>query len=91
MEFEWDVGKALSNIDKHGVPFEIAIQVFRDEGKITTHDLRFDYGEDRLISSGFIGGRLHVVVHVDNAAKQTVRLISARKANRRERKDHGTR
>jgi len=90
MQFTWDATKAQSNFEKHNVRFEVAIEVFRDEGRITAQDVRFDYGEVRLITSGLIEGRLHIVVHVDDAADETTRIISARKANKRERKAYGT-
>ena len=90
MQFMWDARKAQSNFEKHNVRFEVAIRVFQDEGRISAQDMRFDYGEVRLITSGLIEGRLHVVVHVDDADEGTTRIISARKANKRERKAHGT-
>ena len=90
MRFLWGASKAQSNFDKHQVRFEVAVKVFQDEGRISAQDMRFNYGEVRLITRGFIDERLHVVVHVDDADVGTTRVISARKANKRERKAHGT-
>ena len=86
----WDASKAQSNFDKHQVRFEVAVKVFQDEGRISSQDMRFNYGEVRLITRGFIDERLYVVVHVNDADEGTTRVISARKANKRERKAHGT-
>jgi uncharacterized DUF497 family protein len=90
MQFTWDARKAQSNLEKHNVRFEVAVEIFRDEGRITAQDMRFDYGEVRLITTGMVEGRLHVVVHVDDESAGFRRIISARKANKRERKAHGT-
>lgn len=90
MRFLWDASKAQSNFEKHQIRFEVAIRVFQDEGRISAQDMRYDYGEVRLITSGLIDARLHIVVHVGDADEGTTRIISARKANKRERKAHGT-
>tara|TARA_R110002020_G_scaffold36134_11_gene108647 strand:- start:1220 stop:1507 length:288 start_codon:yes stop_codon:yes gene_type:complete len=82
MQFEWDSGKADLNATKHGVGFELAALVFLDDDRLTAIDSRFDYGEERLITIGHIEGRLHVVVYT--LIKDTIRIISARKANKRE-------
>ncbi len=84
MEFEWDAAKDAANRQKHGISFDEARRIF--DGPILTRvDDRMDYGEDREISLGAIspGGAL-VIVHTERSDK--IRLISARKANRRERK-----
>lgn len=48
MEFEWDPEKDRKNQKKHGVKFEDAVEVFRDEHRIEEFDDREDYGEDRV-------------------------------------------
>ena len=82
MQFEWDSGKADLNARKHGVGFELAALVFLDDERLTAIDDRFDYGEERLITIGHIERRLHVVVYT--VIEDTIRIISARKANKRE-------
>lgn len=83
MEFEWDERKNQANRAKHGISFEEAVVIF--EGPILTlPDDRFDYGEPRVISIGSAGSELFLtVVHTDRNGK--TRVISARRANRRER------
>jgi len=90
MDFEWDAGKAQINLEKHGVRFEIAAGVFCDPERVTVVDDRIDYGEKRLVTFGLIDNRLYVVVSVEGEGARVMRIISARKANSRERKHHGT-
>lgn len=83
MEFEWDPAKNRSNFAKHGFDFEDAEEVF--EGFcFTFEDRRFDYGETRLITVGLLDGRVVVIAQVRRG--QSTRIISMRKANRREQK-----
>jgi uncharacterized protein len=89
MEFEWDEAKAAANLAKHGVSFAKAVSVFGDEDRIIIEDVRFQYDEPRFTAYGLIQGRLYVVVFTNRA--DAVRLISARKANKRELKKHGNR
>lgn len=84
MQFEWDSDKAAANVSRHGVSFELAMLVFLDNGRLIKLDERFDYGEERIITMGHVNNRLHVVVYTQT--NDTIRIISARKANRRERK-----
>lgn len=87
MELEWDTEKAARNLTKHGVAFEDAERVFYDPGRIETYDGRNDYGEDRWATIGLAySAVLYVVYTVRN--EETVRLISARKANAQERKQY---
>ncbi len=82
MLFEWDENKA--NQRKHGISFEEAALIFKGE-VLTRIDDREDYGEEREISTGLIGA--HVIVVVVHTDRQNVtRIISARLANRLERK-----
>ena len=84
MRFEWDDSKASQNLVKHGVPFEYAIRVFLDMTRVEFEDARKNYGEDRRVTLGVIDGRLHVVTYT--LRQESIRLISARKANARERR-----
>ncbi|MGI9287533.1 MAG: BrnT family toxin [Pseudomonadales bacterium] len=84
MDFEWDDDKNRRNLAKHGIRFEEAALIF-DGVTITRVDDRFDYGERRDISIGEIDSQIViVVVHTDRDG--VVRIISARFANRQERK-----
>ncbi len=87
MEFEWDAEKAAQNLKKHGVSFEEAELVFYDPSRIETEDGRENYGEDRWITIGHsYSAVLYVVYTVRH--EETIRLISARKANAYERKQY---
>ena len=86
MEFEWHEAKNQANIRKHGISFETARSIF--EGPVFTRlDTRMDYGEDRHISIGRLERALIVVAHTSR--KGCVRIISARPASRKERRDYG--
>jgi uncharacterized DUF497 family protein len=87
MEFEWDPGKAESNLAKHGLAFSEAATVFGDPLAITYHDLGHSDQENRFITFGTTAsGRLVVVVHVDR--DERTRIISASGLTRRERKQY---
>ena len=88
MDFEWDAEKAQKNIEKHGVRFEIASAVFVDPDRITAIDDRFDYGEERLVTLGRTHDGILVVVTTGRDEGQIIRIISARKANKRERRTY---
>jgi uncharacterized DUF497 family protein len=85
--FEWDTAKAERNLRVHGISFTAAADVFRDSARITWTDDRRQYGEIREITIGLTGGQeLLVVVHTTSS--DALRIISARRANRRERYRH---
>jgi uncharacterized protein len=86
MNFEWDANKAQINLEKHGIRFEVAGAVFFDPDRITANDDRGDYGEDRFLTVGKTQDGVLVVVTTMRDAGQTTRIISARKANKRERR-----
>ncbi len=91
--FEWDVQKAASNVTKHGVTFEEASTVFGDPLAVIFDDEDHSHDKIREIIIGHsILGRL-LLVSFTERNKRNVRIISARKATRRERKDYeeGTR
>jgi len=84
--FEWDEAKAKTNERKHGVRFDDAILVFADPYALMEQD-RVEGGELRWQSIGLAGGVvLLLVAHTtrDEGADEIVRIISARKATRRE-------
>jgi len=88
--FDWDGPKAAENQAKHGISFEEASTVFGDSLAVTVHDEEHsDPGDERSITIGqSIAGTLIVVVHQEREGK--IRIISARKATRRERQDYET-
>jgi uncharacterized DUF497 family protein len=84
VEFEWDAAKASSNLRKHRISFEEAVTVFLDE-----HAKVFDdpdsSSEARFLLVGLsAASRVLVVVHVER--RERVRILSARKATRPERR-----
>jgi uncharacterized DUF497 family protein len=85
MNFEWDEDKRKSNIEKHGVDFVAAVDVFNDPDRIETEDTRKNYGERRLQSIGEARPGLLFVVYTYRDQGFSRRLISARKANIKER------
>jgi uncharacterized protein len=90
-EFEWDAAKALSNLNKHGVSFELAATVFLDASALTVYDEANSQDEERWFTLGFdCNGQLLAVAHnyhVDPTSVR-IRIISARKATKRERRDY---
>ena len=87
LSFEWDKGKAETNKKKHNISFEEASTVFKDTFSITIHDPAHSIKEDRFITIGYsIGHKLIVVVHTDR--RNRIRIISARPATKRERKQY---
>ncbi|OLP20445.1 hypothetical protein BST81_00055 [Leptolyngbya sp. 'hensonii'] len=87
MQFQWDSQKAKTNLQKHNISFEEAVTVFGDPLAVTIEDPDHSIGEMRFLTIGLsILRRLLVVSHTDRA--EEVRLISARLATRRERKNY---
>ena len=84
MEFEWDENKSAANLSKHGVAFAEAKTVFEDDLYVDFYDIDHSYDECRYIIVGQSKfGRLLIVSYTDR--EDVTRLISARKATRRER------
>ena len=86
MLFEWDDRKAAKNVAKHGVPFEYAARVFLDPHRVVGVDTRRDYAEERWLVLGKIDKRVFAVAYTPRGA--AIWLISARKANERERRKY---
>ena len=87
MRFEWHQNKAKSNLARHGVSFEEAATIFGDPLSLTIPDPLHSDREDRFITIGMSSRfRTIVVVHADRG--DTVRIISARLATKRERKNY---
>ena len=92
-DFEWDPNKAESNHRKHGVRFEHATTVFRDPRAVSVLDDTHSKKEDRWITLGIsAGGRLLAVHHTFeelNANTVRIRIISSRRATKREASQYG--
>lgn len=89
MRFEWDPEKARRNLAKHGVSFEEAATAFADPMSITRFDPDHSEDEDRFLLLGAShAGRLVVVAHTDR--RDSIRIISARIATRRERRTYAS-
>jgi len=90
IKFEWDPRKDSANQRKHGVSFEEARSVFFDENAIQFYDEHHSEQEDRFIMLGLsIRSRILVVCHCERESGNVIRIISARKATRSERKYYG--
>jgi len=85
--FEWDPQKAKSNLKKHGVSFEEASTAFQDTLSLTIDDPLHSIDEVRVVLIGMSNkNRLLVVVHTERG--DNIRIISARKATKKERKNY---
>ena len=88
MDFKWDVSKSKSNKQKHGVSFEEASTVFYDPLAKLGHDPDHSDQEDRFILIGHSkSNNLLFVVHVYKESPGLIRIISARKATKKEKSD----
>ena len=86
-EFEWDTNKAKSNLIKHGIRFEDAVLVFDDPYHLSLQD-RHENGEFRWQTIGLVHGLIVIMVaHTVRfeSGDEVIRIISARKADRKER------
>ena len=83
MQYEWDEIKNATNMNKHGIDFRLAEQ-FEWDSAMESIDERFNYGETRYCVLGYIGVRLYQLVYTYRADGEIVRIISLRKANKRE-------
>ena len=83
MKHAWDEAKNRSNFAKHGIDFADAGKVFAGPC-VTFVDSRFNYGEERFITLGRLAGRVVTIAHTPRG--EITRIISMRKANRREQK-----
>ena len=85
IKFEWDTTKAISNKKKHGVSFEEAQSVFYDEFAVQFFDDDNPVSEDRFLMLGFSDeARLLIVCHCERNEGNIIRIISARKATKKE-------
>lgn len=92
--FEWDSKKAENNFRKHGIRFEEAARVFDDPFALSEQD-RIENGEQRWQTIGMVGGCLLLLVahtvRLEDEGIEVVRIVSARRVDRKERRryEHG--
>ena len=90
--FEWDLKKAKSNLKKHHVSFEQAAEIFIDQLSVSIFDDEHSIDEDRWITIGKTKSEnVIVVIHTFkevNTDQVLIRIISARKATKNERKQY---
>ena len=85
MKFEWDPPKAAANLKKHQISFEEARSVFYDEFAIQFFDEEHSSDEERFLMLGMSSGaKLLIVCHCEREHGEVIRIISARKATKRE-------
>ena len=89
MRITYDLDKRKQNLEKHGLDFEDAAEVFAGQ-TVLVPDTRLDYGEDRYRSFGYLRGRMVVVVWTPRGTEDR-RVISMRKCNEREQRRIGKR
>lgn len=86
MIFEWDSEKEKININKHGLDFSTAARVFMDENRLEIFDEVHSDLEERYITIGMIDNIAYIVVVVYTERGEAIRIISARKATKNERR-----
>lgn len=87
MRIEFDPAKDVVNLAKHGISLQAAAG-FDWDTAIETEDDRFDYGELRFVALGFIGESLYAMVFTEGSDDDSIRVISLRLAEKRERRDY---
>lgn len=85
MGYTWDEAKRRWTLQKRGLDFRDCAVVFAGP-TLSFIDSRFDYGEERTVTIGFLKGRMVALVHTERGAD--TRIISMRKLNARERKKY---
>ena len=89
LSFEWDSVKAATNATKHGITFEEAQTVFYDVDALVIPDPDHSQDEDRFIILGRSKeSQMLVVVHCFRQKGSSIRIISARRAGRKEQKPY---
>ena len=85
--FEWDPDKAKKNMKVHGVSFDEASTSFKDALSLTIYDPLHSEDEDRMVLIGnSFKNRVLIIVHTERGDK--IRIISARKTTKKERKQY---
>jgi uncharacterized protein len=84
MRFSFDPEKRARNLKKHGLDLADARAVIESGNTVTFEDRRFEYGEERFVSLGFLNDLLVVIVTAETT--EEIRIISIRRAERHEEK-----
>ena len=85
IKFEWDESKAAANLKKHRVSFDEAKSIFFDEFGVQFFDEDHSSDEERFLMLGMSSGtKLLIVCHCERDHGAVIRIISARKATKRE-------
>jgi uncharacterized DUF497 family protein len=85
IKFEWELPKATANLKKHQVSFDEAKSVFYDEFAVQFFDEEHSSNEERFLMLGISSNsRLLLVCHCEREHGEVIRIISARKATKRE-------
>ncbi|MCB9024763.1 MAG: BrnT family toxin [Bdellovibrionaceae bacterium] len=90
MVITWDPIKATINIKKHGISFEVAATVFNDPHQLSLLDSK-GHGEERWVTIGLAADKKTIVVvhtYMDSESGEFIRIISARKATKKERQNY---
>jgi uncharacterized protein len=85
VRFEWDDQKALENVEKHGVTFGEATEVFYDPNAVEGEDVAHSHNESRFFIIGYSSSRILFVIFAERVGK-VIRIISARPPTPSERK-----
>ena len=89
LRFEWDPAKDAANERKHGISFDEAATVFEDEDALLLEDEEHSEEEDRFVLLGLSAAlRILTVCHCYRQSDDVIRIISARRADRLERRDY---
>ena len=84
--YEWDEAKRQCNVRRHGIDFLDVLPCVSDPQRLIQEDARKDYGERRFHLLGPLRGRLYHVTFTERG--QDIRIISARRANKREQRQY---
>lgn len=88
MQFEWDENKRHKTLRERGIDFVDVIDIWDDPNRQERHDSRHEYGEQRIQTIGMLKFEVLFVVYTERVREdneEVVRIISARRANSRER------
>ena len=88
LRFEWDEKKNAANIRKHGLSFEEAIMVFSDPKRCELYDHAHSFIENRWKMIGIVRWCVLIVSFTERRKDKTIRIISARKADKNEIKEY---
>ena len=91
IKFDWDPAKAAENLKKHGVSFDEAQSVFYDEFAVQFFDEDHSSNEERFLMLGMSAeARLLLICHCERDVGHVIRIISARRATKRESTFYGS-